>query len=196
MNFLALRAMCTSVAGRYAYALFEAALSRKRLVETLAECEEVLELFSVQSPCKLLVTQALQGRHPEAWTKSFERSLGLQEFVLNFLRILAKRRRLHLLKDIVRLLRRLVDEHLNRVALTVISAVPLTATQKKNLIQRLSRYFQKELLLTYQIDSRVLGGFVVQSDTLTLDASARRFISQFVQEAQEGFAQSRVRRAG
>lgn len=191
----ALRATCTSLAGRYAYALFEVALSKGTLEQTLAECCSLLELFSLRSPHRLLVTNALRGKYPQGWTQSFEQSLGVQDFVLNFLRLLALRGRLPLFRDILRLLRRLVDEHFNREALTVTSVVPLSESQKEALVQRLRRYFQKELLVSYEVRPSVLGGFIVKGNTVTLDASARHFISQFVQEAQKAFTQLQVKEA-
>lgn len=194
MSPLALRAMCTSVRGRYAWALFEVAKERKALERTYEDCSLASSLLSSHSPLRLTIASALQGCYPEDWTQRLIEILGFQPFFLSFLRLLADKNRLSTLKDVSRLYKRLADAELNRVSLQVVSADPLTDSQKLALEQHLSGLFCKEMKMIYSIDPRVLGGFIVQSDTITIDVSARHHIDCFIQRAREGFEVTQTRR--
>lgn len=188
MDAVVLKAICTSVAGRYARALFEVANEHDALLQTEQSCLLAKSLFGRQSPHRLLAIRLLQGSFPQAEARFLDVA-GFSDFFWRFLKLLAQYDRLDALKDITRLFSSLVDEALGRVSLTVFSADPLTARQRTQLNEQLQTLFQKQLSLTYILDPRLLGGIKVQSNQLTLDASVRHHIEQFIKEAKEAFVE-------
>lgn len=195
MTPLALRAMCTSVTGRYAWAVFSVAKERGALEATARDFQSALELFSERSSCRFLVTRALKGAYPEAWTRQLEGSLDFQDFFLKFLQLLAQRQRLSRLKEIEKLYKRLMYAELGQVPVRVLSVVPLTEAQKEALCRRLKEIFQKDLLISYECDPRVLGGFIVESETLTIDVSARHQVEAMIGGIRQNFAKTQSRRS-
>lgn len=182
-----LRAMCTSVAGRYALALFEIAQQRNMLEKTEEECSVALRLFSSRHAYRFLLIRILQGHVSLLKEKEFEKIAQFQDFFFRFLKLLVQNDRLGALKDIVRLFNRLADEAQNRISLKVFSADLLSLKQQKSIFLKLERIFKKNLYITCEINPHILGGIIVQSDLLTVDISVRHQIEKFVKESQEYF---------
>lgn len=186
MDALALKAVCTSVSGRYARALFEVANEHGALLETEASCILANDLLRRGTSHRLFILRMLRGSFPEAQTK-LQEIAGFSDFFWRFLKVLSQHNRIDLLKNIVRLLSALVDEALGRISLTVFSEDSLTAPQRSRLVKQLQSMFHKQLSLTYVLEPRLLGGIKIQSNLLTLDASVRHQIERFIGRARAEF---------
>lgn len=187
MELRVLKAMCTSVSGRYARALFEVAQEKDALAATESSLLLARDLFSRRNPHRLICLRILRGKVSPDAERRLQTLTGFSDFFWRFLKTLTRYNRLGAIKEVIRLFSALVDETLERVSLTVFSACPLTEPQRIRLVEQLQALFQKNLSLTYTLDPHLLGGIKVQSDLLTLDASARYQIEKFIQEAREGF---------
>jgi ATP synthase F1 delta subunit len=169
----------TSVAGRYAVALFNAASNQGALAQTLAECEIMRGLLSNRNSYRALFIRILQERTPGME----EIRAGFQPFFVNFMQLIAKNQRIDLFKDIDRIFSTLVDKALSRISITVCTAEDVTEEYKMDIEQKLKVLFDKTLIVTYKVVPHLLGGLLVQSDTLTIDVSVKHQIEKFSKEA-------------
>jgi F-type H+-transporting ATPase subunit delta len=91
----------------------------------------------------------------------------------NFLRVLVDNRRLTLLPEIAQLFEQMRCESEARVEATVISAFALDPAQVKSIAAGLKRRFGRDVNITTQVDSALIGGVLIQAADLVIDASVR-----------------------
>jgi F-type H+-transporting ATPase subunit delta len=175
------QAKCTSVAGRYAVALFGVASREQSLERTLAECETVEELLSEQNPYRALFIRIIQGHIPGV--DEIQKCADFQPFLMNFLKLIAKNQRIGIFKNIVRMFAALVDQSFNRAAITVYTASEIADSYKNIIENKLSALFNQTLLISYKVAPHILGGLLIQSDLLTIDVSVKHHIEAFTREA-------------
>lgn len=187
MNYASLKAICTSVPGRYASALFEVAKESNTLEETLEECTLAQQLLSKGQPYRILFIRILQGYLYPEWLPKLQEAVKTQDFMVRFLKLLATNNRISCLPDITRILSMLIDHELNRVSLTVYSAEPLNAPDEKRLETKLLAIFQKKIITSYQINPSILGGIIIKSDNIAIDISLKHQIEQFSKIAKSYF---------
>lgn len=160
------------VAALYSKALLAAAGDR---VETIVE-----ELEAVVKEClnrfpKLEAALASPRIGEEEKAAMLDRLFGdkLDRTLLNFLKILSRRRRLGALREIQKAATALRDEHLGRLAVTVTSSQKLTEAQKRDITDKLKTSFGKEVALTEKVDPSLLGGIVLRIGDRVYDGSVQ-----------------------
>jgi F0F1-type ATP synthase delta subunit len=153
----------------------------RALERTIAECDAAAALLDLQSPYRTLFSRILRGHI--CGVEELRESNVFQPFFVKFLQLVATNGRLRLFKDIARLFATLANQALNRVALTVYTAEPIPSKYTSVIEDKLAKIFTNTLSITYKTDPRILGGLVVQSDSLTIDASVKHQIEKFSKEA-------------
>lgn len=164
----------TGTSKEYAIALFnlakessiEAELSEnlellKEIFESTPEYAAFLSAPSIPKRERLDTIQNAFGKH-------------LHEYALSFLSLLCEQGNIDILSECV-------DEYdalysaSNRVSHAVaVSAVELTAEEKKKLLGKLEKLSGNRVDIEYRIDNGLLGGVVVDMDGMRLDGSLRR----------------------
>ncbi|MGH8286699.1 MAG: F0F1 ATP synthase subunit delta [Steroidobacteraceae bacterium] len=161
-----------TIARPYARAAFAAARGDNRL----REWNEALAL-AAQVIADPRVEKLLGSPHvtPAELAKLVTDIAGprLDEHGRNFVRTLAENRRLGYLPEIVRLFAELKDAAEGVVDVTVVSAAPLDAEQRKALGGALARKLKREVRLHAELDPSLLGGAVVRAGDLVIDGSLR-----------------------
>jgi F-type H+-transporting ATPase subunit delta len=161
-----------STARRYAKALYMAARESAATEPVGREIEGFAGLFASEPAVREVL-----GR---PWIKAGDRRAAAQAIaerggcgttVQNFVGLLAERRRLHHLEEVVHAYRMLVDDEQGRARAQVRTAVPLTDAEKQQLATRLGQALGKRIILEERVDSTLLGGFVAQVGSLILDGS-------------------------
>ena len=89
----------------------------------------------------------------------------------SFLALVAQRRRLDILGEILTAYRASVDEAAGRIRARVRSAATLSDTARAALRERLGRRLGKTVLLDTEVDPGLLGGFVAEVGSRVLDMS-------------------------
>lgn len=96
----------------------------------------------------------------------------LDKTLLNFLKVLTRRRRLGALRAIQVATSALRDEKHGKVRVQVTSAQPLTDTQKSEIIAKLKTNLGKTAVLVEKIDPSLLGGLILRIGDRVYDGSA------------------------
>ena len=98
--------------------------------------------------------------------------------VRNFVRLLAKNRRLALLPDISALFEILRADIENTAAVEVTSAVPLNAEQQAKLAAALKIRLKRDIQTTTAVDPSLIGGAVIRCGDLVIDGSLKGRLAQ------------------
>jgi F-type H+-transporting ATPase subunit delta len=91
----------------------------------------------------------------------------------NFLRVVARNRRLFAAEDMVKAFRSLLASHRGEVVAEVNSAIALSDSQLAALKDKLKVSFGKDVRLDTKVDPSLLGGLVVRIGSRMIDSSLR-----------------------
>jgi F-type H+-transporting ATPase subunit delta len=112
---------------------------------------------------------------PESKVRSLSTAVGLAAFPLleEFLRLLIKRKRMHLLGPIIEALEDLRRERENIRRVEITSAYPLSTPDQEMVASRLSATFKAGIEPVYAVDARLIAGLLIKIDDRVIDASIR-----------------------
>lgn len=171
----------TSIARRYARALFESAGSEFERVG--AELSAVATSLESGSELGLLFADPTADRKARrSLLESILAKAGLQPLVANFLRLLDDRDRLGEAPGISELYSELVDEKVGRIRAKLISAEPLPAEVEERLRAALSEATRKTVEVETELDRSLLGGVVAQVGNFVYDGSLRSQLQRLHRE--------------
>lgn len=162
------------LAGRYALAVFELA-QEERAVETVAnDFAGLNQLIAESADLMRLVRAPVFSREEQAAGMNgvlnrMEASALTRRFIL----LLASKRRLFALPDIIRAYRSLVAKQKGEMAAQVTSARPLSNEEMDELRATLKSRLSRDVQLESHIDPSLLGGLVVQVGSRMIDSSIR-----------------------
>lgn len=160
-----------AIARRYARALHALAREARQAEAVADELAGFEQLLSAERELR----EALLRPWVKAATKrgvlEVAAQLRLSPLTRNFLALVAQRRRLDLLGEILAAYRTSVDEAAGRIRARVRSAASLSDADRAALRERLGRRLGKTVLLETVVDSGLLGGFVAEVGSRVLDLS-------------------------
>jgi F-type H+-transporting ATPase subunit delta len=160
------------VSRRYARALRDLAAEARQLDRVAEELTQFERLLAGDAELRTaLLRPWVKATAKRDIAAQVAERLGLSTLTRNFLALVAQRRRLDLLPEILVAYRRLVDEAAGRVRARVRSAAPLTDPERATLRERLGRKLGKTVFLDTEVDPSLLGGFVAEVGSRVLDAS-------------------------
>jgi F-type H+-transporting ATPase subunit delta len=103
----------------------------------------------------------------------------------DFLFLLVRSGALHLLTDMLRSYR-LRKEETGILDLEVRTALPLTPEENEDLNRRLTARFKRPLLVRNVVDESIIGGMVVKTGDLMIDASLRTKMTAMIKQLRKG----------
>ncbi len=170
--------MMASVAGRYAAALFDLAREDNRIAEVEADLAKVQGLLDMSRDLTSLVRSPLYSSDQQASAlEKVAAKAGIGPVTINFLKLLAKNRRLFAVGDMIKAFRALVARSRGEVTAEVTSAVALTAEQIHELKSLLTASVGKDVQLATRVDSGLLGGLIVKIGSRMIDSSLKTKLS-------------------
>jgi len=98
---------------------------------------------------------------------------AFSEEATNFLRTLGEKNRLAALPAIAEQFELLKAQQEKRMDVTIVSAYPLDATQQETLASALAKRLNREISITTQLDSALLGGVTLRAGDTVIDGSVR-----------------------
>lgn len=162
------------VAGRYASALFELAEEANQVRQVETDLKSLQGLLDESADMKRMVRSPVfssdeQGRAIAAVAEK----AGLSSLVVNFLKVLARNRRLFAVNDMIRTFLALAARQRGEVTAEVSSAHALNAEQLASLKETLRASAGKDVQLITKVDSTLLGGLIVKMGSRMIDSSLR-----------------------
>jgi F-type H+-transporting ATPase subunit delta len=162
------------LAGRYAVALFELAEDRDALDAVAEDLRNFQSLLDESADLRRLIRSPVLSREEQgrAVTALAERA-GFSPLSRQFLGLLAHKRRLFVLPEIISAYLVMLGKHKGEVSAELTSAVALSEEQLEAVRQRLAEAMGQAVTLSTAVDSNLLGGLVVRVGSRMIDASVR-----------------------
>jgi len=164
----------SGVAGRYATALFELALESKAIDAVRADLAKFQGLMAESADLTRLVRSPVHSAAvQEKALAAVLKAAGIGGIAANFLRFVAKNRRLYGVADIIRGFDALVARHKGEVSAQVTVAEPLSAARLAEVQAALNQVTGKDVKVDVTIDPSIIGGLVVKLGSRMIDSSLR-----------------------
>jgi F-type H+-transporting ATPase subunit delta len=166
--------MMASMAGRYAAALLEIAKEEKQLSQVERDVRAFQDMLTASEDLRRLVRSPVISAEDQAkaLTAVLEKA-GISGLTANFLRLVARNRRLFAAADMIKNFRALLARERGEVSADVASAHPLNIEQMNALKDALRAQLGKDVQVNTRVDPHLLGGLVVKVGSKMIDSSLR-----------------------
>lgn len=172
-------ANASGLAGRYAVALFELASEQKALDAVAGDLEGLKQLIGESADLRRLIRSPALSRDQQAQAiQALAGKAGFSSLTQQFLGLLAQKRRLFALSDMIDAFEVMLSEHRGEVGAELISAVPLGEEQVETVREQLGKSIGRTVKLSTAVDPNLLGGLVVRVGSRMIDASLRTKLHQ------------------
>ena len=164
----------SGVPGRYATALFELALESGSVDTVLDELTRFDALIDGSDDLNRLVLSPVFST--DAQVRALGAILdgaGISGLTSNFVKLVARNRRLFAIQGIISAFGKLVANHRGEVSAEVTSAVALSDEQVASLKANLKSVLGKDAQLVQHVDPNLLGGLIVKVGSCMIDSSIR-----------------------
>ncbi len=164
----------TGIASRYATAVFELAKEASGLDALGADTETLGDALATSPDFRALIASPIYSRDAQgkAVTAVAEK-MGLSDTFRNTLALMASKRRLFVLPQLVRELARLIAEEKGEVTAEVTAAQALTDAQQAKLAATLKARVGSDVKINMAVDESLIGGLVVKVGSRMIDTSIR-----------------------
>ncbi len=164
----------SGVAGRYANALFSLATEEKSVTQTGAALSSfaglVAESLDLQ---RLMRSPAFKTEDQLSAIEALAAKAKIDGLALNFLKLMAQKRRLAAVPGAITAFQALVSESKGEVMAEVTSAEKLSPKQIADVKSALKSAVGSDVALTTTVDASILGGLIVKVGSRMLDNSLK-----------------------
>jgi F-type H+-transporting ATPase subunit delta len=164
----------SGIASRYATAIFDLAKQEKKLKQLEKDVDELDDALTKSWDLNSLVTSPLYTRGEVGQAiEVVARSMKLQPSMVNALSLMAKKRRLFVMPNLLAALRTRIAKEKGQVTAEVISAKALNKVQVASLAKTLRAQMSMDVELKVTVDESLIGGLVVKVGSKMIDTSIR-----------------------
>jgi F-type H+-transporting ATPase subunit delta len=164
----------SSIAKRYARAFFEIAEEEKQFEKYYNELQSFSEIVDGNENLKEFLANPIFDQHDKRdVVDAVLNKIGMTGITANFLRLLADKRRIGILADIVVCYRELMDSALKKQRVQVKTAFPLSNELSEHLKKGMEELTGKQIELTIEQDASLLAGVVVRVGDVLYDGSIK-----------------------
>lgn len=164
----------TGIADRYATAVFELAKEGKKLKALEADVETLDAALADSSDFKTLISSPLYTRDTQgAAIAVIAKKMKLSPTVANTLSLMASKRRLFVLPQLVDALRAKIAEEKGEVSAEVTAAKSMTKAQQDKLAKTLKQSVGQDVKINLSVDESLIGGLIVKVGSKMIDTSIR-----------------------
>jgi F-type H+-transporting ATPase subunit delta len=176
----------SGVAGRYATALFELALEEKALEKVEQDFNRFASaLDAVEDLRRLVRSPVFTAEEQQRAIAAILDKMEIEGLTANFLKLIARNRRLYAAPDMIKAFRALLARHRGQASAEVTSALSLTEGQLRALQTALKAALHKDVQLDQKVDATLLGGLVVKVGSRMVDSSLRTKLNSLKQTMKE-----------
>ena len=165
--------MIDVIANRYAEALFQLSEEENISKEIYSELHDVVQLIKENKDLDNVFKSPLVAKNEKIDLIEALFNGKINNNLKNFLKILVEKGRISSLQSIELTFKELLNEKHNILEGTVISAIALTEKQVKELEEKLSKKYNKNVTLENEVDQSILGGVLVRLGNTQIDGSVK-----------------------
>jgi len=164
----------SGIADRYATAIFELAKEENNISALEAGADLLDAALKESAEFRDLISSPVYSRDEQAGAiTAIAKKLDLAPMLVNALSLMAAKRRLFVLPQLVAGLREKVAEEKGEVTADVVSAQPLSQENLDELTKVLSASADKTVKVNATVDNTLIGGLVVKMGSKMIDTSIR-----------------------
>lgn len=164
----------SGVAGRYALAIFELAEEANALDAVMNDFTALREMVRASTDLARLVQAPIFSRDTQKkGMMALLDKMEAQKLTRQFIMLLASKRRLFTLLDVIRAYEGLLAKKNGEIDAEVVSARPLADSETTSLKETLKAKLGREPRLDTSVDPSLLGGLVVKVGSRMIDSSLR-----------------------
>ena len=164
----------TGIAGRYATAVFELAKESGDLGALERDVDTLEEAISESSDLRDLINSPIYSREEQgAAIAAIADKMGLTSIMANTLKLMATKRRLFVMGQLLAVLRTRIADENGEVTAEVQSARDLSHDERTALASTLSKSVGKDVKMKVSVDESLIGGLVVKVGSKMIDTSIR-----------------------
>jgi len=164
----------SDLAKRYARAFFDIAVEEGKIEdygrELLSFSSMVVQNKALQ---EFLANPIFELKAKKTVIEELLGRMTMSDRTANFLRLLVDKQRIGMLGEVENAYRELMDKTLKKVRVSVRTAYPLTAELEQALRQRVADMTGKEVEMTVEDDTSLIGGLVVRVGDTLYDGSIK-----------------------
>ena len=162
------------IAYRYATAIFELAKEDNSLPRIREDADALAAALDESADLRDLIRSPIYGRDEQkAAIGAVADRMDLHPLAGNTLRLMADKRRLFVLPDLIDALRALIAEENGEVTADVIAAKELSDDQRGRLAETLRKSVGRDVNINLSVDEALIGGLVVKVGSKMIDTSIR-----------------------
>ncbi len=160
------------IAARYATAVFELAKESKTIESLDGDVAVLSAALSESDDLNALISSPVVSREQSAAAiAGLAKKAKLSDVISNTLALMAQKRRLFVLPQLVLALEAMLADERGEVTAEVVSAKALTKTQETKLTKSLSEQFGKTVTLNATVDEAIIGGLIIKVGSKMIDTS-------------------------
>jgi len=164
----------STIAGRYATAIFELAVEGKSVDAVAADFASLKSMMKASADLARLVRAPVFGRDEQKkGMRALLTQMGANPLTIQFVLLLAAKRRLFALTGIIAAFDAMVARQRGEITAEVTSARPLSEAEVTQLKQVLKAKLAREPRLETHVDASLLGGLIVKVGSRMIDSSLR-----------------------
>ena len=170
--------LISGVAERYASSLYELASEAKAVDAVAKDLDSFQAMIDNSTDLRRLVESPIFSAEDQSRSiVALIAKAKITGLVGNFLKVVARNRRLFAMPAIIRSYHEIVGRERGEVSADVTSAHALSAAQEKELMASLSSVTGKTVTLNVTVDASLLGGLIVKIGSRQVDTSLRTKLS-------------------
>ncbi len=158
------------IAERYVRALFDVAGEARDLVET--DLNKLGEIFSDNEEFQRFLSNPLFSREQQlSALNAVLDKIEAQKVTRDFIAMIVKQKRLPVLPEIIRIFSQWASKARGELRAELIATTPLNVRVVDMVAERLSKLYEKKVIVAMRHDPSLLGGVVVKIGSLQFDSS-------------------------
>ena len=164
----------SGIADRYATAIFEISKDDKSLAKLESNVTDLAAALDDSDEfAELIASPVVPRSEQKAAVMAIADKMGLEPVLKNGLGLMAEKRRLFVLPQLIVKLREMIAEDKGEVTADVTSAKALTKTQSEKLAKTLKATVGKDVNINATVDESLIGGLIVKVGSKMIDTSIR-----------------------
>jgi len=162
----------SGIAQRYATAVFELAKDSKKLADVEKDLDQLDAAMADSDDFAALISSPIYSRDEQAAAISaIADKMKLSEAVKGALGVMAKKRRLFILPQMIGQLRTMISDDKGEVVADVTAAKSMTKAQQDKLAKALKASVGKDVKINLAVDESLIGGLIVKVGSKMIDSS-------------------------
>ena len=168
----------TGIAARYATAVYELAKDAGDIKNLEGDIGSLSAAMAESADFNALIHSPVYSRSEQATAiTAIAKKAGMSDLMVNTLALMADKRRLFVVPQLVQALRDIIAEDKGEVTADVTSAKALTKAQSDKLAKTLKARMGKDVTINASVDESLIGGLIVKVGSKMIDTSIRSKLS-------------------